>query len=159
MKKFLLIPGLIWVSMITKTQIGVPVHKTSDLITERVPLEGKPIKFIENACSTALRRAKAEHKYIFVDAYASWCGPCRQLKNTTFKDNQAADFFNKNFVNLSVDMEKGEGADLASKWAIQEYPTLLILDENGKVLLRSIGYVDAATLIAFGKKAFNRVSD
>lgn len=33
----------------------------------------------------------------------------KQLKNTTFKDSQAADLFNKNFVNLSVDMEKGQG--------------------------------------------------
>jgi thioredoxin 1 len=159
MKKLLLIPGLIWVSMLTKSPVYAPACKTSYLIIEKPPVKIKSITFIENTYSIALKKAKAERKYIFVDAYATWCGPCRQLKNTTFKDSKAAGFFNKNFVNLSVDMEKGEGVDLASKWDVQEYPTLLILEENGKVLLRSIGYVDARLLIALGKKALDSVSN
>jgi len=159
MKKLLLIPVMIWSSILTESQIDSPAYKPNDLTIERPPVKSKSITFIENTYSIALKKAKAEHKYIFVDAYATWCGPCRQLKNTTFKDSQAADFFNKNFVNLSVDMEKGEGVDLASKWEVQEYPTLLILDENGKVLLRSIGYLDAIQLRAFGKKAFKSVSN
>jgi thioredoxin 1 len=120
------------------------------------PAKSKPITFIENAYSTGLKKAKAEHKYIFVDAYATWCGPCKQLKKTTFMDNQAADFFNKTFVNVSVDMEKGEGMELVSKWEVQEYPTLLILDNNGNVVLRSTGYLDAKQLTAFGKKALQK---
>lgn len=122
-------------------------------IKQKPRVKGKPITFIENAFFTAVKKAKAERKYIFVDAYTTWCGPCKQLKNTTFKDSQTVDFFNKNFVNLSVDMEKGQGVDLASKWDVQEYPTLLILDYNGKVLFRSIGYMNAKQLINFGKQA------
>lgn len=158
MKKLLLIPVVIWGSIVTESQIDSPAYKPNNLTIEKPSVKIKSITFIENNYLNALRKAKAERKYIFVDAYATWCGPCRQLKNTTFKDSKAADFFNKNFVNLSLDMEKGEGADLASKWGVQEYPTLLILDENGKVLFRSIGYVDARQLTAFGKKGFNRIS-
>lgn len=121
--------------------------------TKNPPAKSKPIIFIENAYLTGLKKAKAEHKYIFVDAYATWCGPCKQLKKTTFVDDQAADFFNKTFVNVSIDMEKGEGMELASKWEVQEYPTLLILDYKGNVVLRSVGYLDAKQLTAFGKKA------
>ena len=132
------------------------INDVYNLIKEKPPVESKPITFIENAFSTALKKAKAEHKYIFVDAYTTWCGPCRQLKNTTFKDSHTADFFNQSFVNLSVDMEKGKGQDLAAQWEVEAYPTLLILDSNGKVLLRSIGYLDAKQLIAFGKKALEK---
>jgi thioredoxin 1 len=117
------------------------------------PGKDKQILFIENTFSTALKKAKAERKYIFVDAYAIWCGPCKQLKLTTFKDDKVADFFNKNFVNVAIDTEKGEGIKLALKWDVQEYPTLLILDYNGKVVFRSIGYLNAKQLIAFGKQA------
>lgn len=152
MKKLLLIPVMIWGSIVTESQIDSPVYKPNNLTIEKPPVKIKSITFIENAHSIALKKAKAEHKYIFVDAYASWCGPCKQLKNTTFKNSKTSDFFNKNFINLSVDMEKGEGAGLALKWEVQEYPTLLILDDNGKVLLRSIGYLDARQLMAFGKK-------
>lgn len=119
---------------------------------QKPPVNTKSIVFIENAFSSALKKAKAENKYIFVDAYTTWCSPCKRLKNTTFKNTQTADFFNKNFVNVSVDMEKGEGTDLAEKWGVQEYPTLLILDDTGTILVRSIGYLDAKQLTAFGKK-------
>jgi len=116
-------------------------------------VKNKRISFIEQNFSTALKKAKAERKFIFVDAYATWCGPCRQLKVTTFKDAKVADFFNTNFVNVGLDMEKGEGNNLALKWNVQEYPTLLILDYNGKVVFRSIGYLNAKQLIDFGKQA------
>lgn len=127
-------PLLLFAALISLSSFS-PVTKVYDAI--KVKPTVKPIVFIENSFSAALKKAKAERKYIFVDAYATWCGPCKQLKNKTFKDDQAADFFNKNFVNLSLDMEKGEGTDLAEKWGVQEYPTLLILDHSGKVVLRS----------------------
>ena len=84
-----------------------PIHKAYGLKKEKSREKNQAIIFIENAFSLALQKAKAEYKYIFVDAYATWCGPCRQLKNTSFKNTQTAEYFNKNFVNLSVDMEKG----------------------------------------------------
>jgi thiol:disulfide interchange protein len=117
------------------------------------PVAGsRSIVFIENDYARALKKAKAEDKYLFVDAYASWCGPCKELKQTTFNDSLAAEFFNKSFVNLSVDMEKEQGPSLSSKWGVEEYPTLLIIDMNGKILHRSVGYLNAGQLTAFGKK-------
>ena len=72
------------------------------------------IVFTAVSWSDALEKVKAAHKYIFVDAYASWCGPCKMLKATTFKNKEVAAFFNENFINLSIDMEKGEGVDLSA---------------------------------------------
>ncbi|MET3114178.1 thioredoxin 1 [Pedobacter sp. CG_S7] len=112
----------------------------------------KQINFIENSWGLALKKAKAEHKYIFVDAYTVWCGPCKLLKTTTFKDKQVADFFNTSFVNLSIDMEKGEGIKLAEKWGVDAYPTLLVLDPNGDVVLINVGYIKAEELLEIGHK-------
>ncbi|TCD07655.1 DUF255 domain-containing protein [Pedobacter frigidisoli] len=114
------------------------------------------INFIENSWTAALKKARTEHKYIFVDAYASWCGPCKQLKNTTFNDKEAAAFFNKNFVNLSIDMEKGEGVNLADQWGVQEYPTLMIFDSSGKKVLTSTGFLQPQDLIKFGQQALKK---
>jgi thioredoxin 1 len=115
--------------------------------------KAKQINFIENNWELTLKKAQAEHKYIFVDAYAVWCGPCKLLKTTTFKNHQVADFYNKNFVNISIDMEKGNGIKLAEKWGVEAYPTLLILDSNGNLVVGNTGYVDAKELLEFGKKA------
>src|SRR5688500_15291229 len=88
------------------------------------------IVFSSKEYKQVLAEAKAKHKKIFVDAYATWCAPCKQLQKTTFKDPKAAAYYNKNFINISVDVEKGNGIGLAEKWNIEGLPTLLILDEN-----------------------------
>lgn len=110
------------------------------------------INFIENSWDAAVKRAKSEHKYIFVDAYAVWCGPCKLLKATTFKNKEVAAFFNANFVNVSIDMEKGVGIQLSEKWGITAYPTLLIIDVNGEIITGSEGFVNAKDLLAVGQK-------
>lgn len=111
------------------------------------------VNFIENSWSAAVKKASAEKKLIFVDAYAVWCAPCRQLKATTFRDKLAAEYFNRNFVNLSLDMEKGEGEKLAEKWKVDEFPTLLMVDYLGNVVTGNVGFMDARDLIKFGERA------
>lgn len=118
--------------------------------------ESKHIVFIEDQWDEALKQASAQNKYIFVDAYASWCGPCKMLKLTTFKNSKAALFYNKNFVNVAIDMEKGQGPQLAAKWGLQAYPTLIIFNASGKPVLGSVGYIKADDLIKFGQEALKK---
>ena len=111
------------------------------------------ISFITGTWEQVAALAKKNGKYIFVDTYTAWCSPCRQLKNVTFKDREAAAFFNGNFINYTVDMEKGEGVELAEKWDVTEYPTLLFFTPEGKMVMKQIGYVNGKQLIEFGKQA------
>lgn len=57
---------------------------------------------------------------------------------------------------MAIDMEKGEGSDLASKWGIQAYPTLIILDSKCKPVLGTVGFIDAKDLIKFGQQALQK---
>lgn len=116
----------------------------------------KQINFIENSWPEALKQAAAQNKYIFVDAYASWCGPCKMLKATTFKNNNAAAFYNQNFINVALDMEKGNHPQLAQQWGMRAYPTLIILDSKGKIVLNTVGFITAKDLISFGEEALRR---
>jgi len=116
------------------------------------------ITFTEGTFNNALKQAAAQHKYVFVDAYASWCGPCKLLKATTFHNKKAADFYNANFVNISIDMEKGEGPQLAQEWGITAYPTLIVFTSSGRPLSGTMGYLDADNLIKFGKQAINKAT-
>lgn len=114
------------------------------------------ITFIEDDWNEALKQAAAQHKYIFVDAYATWCGPCKMLKATTFRDKNAADFYNKNFINIAIDMEKGLGPQLAAKWGMQAYPTLIIFNSKGDPVLGTVGFIKAPDLIKFGQAALKK---
>ncbi|SEL10440.1 thioredoxin family protein [Parapedobacter koreensis] len=97
--------------------------------------------------------AKKSGQYIFVDAYTSWCGPCKLLKATTFKDKDAVAYFNSHFINYTADMEQGEGIGLAEKWNVTAYPALLFFTPEGKMVLKQVGYVDGKKLVEIGQQA------
>lgn len=113
------------------------------------------IQFENDNWDNTLAKAKKENKLVFLDGYTSWCGPCRMLKETTFKDESVAEFFNKNFINTTIDLEKGEGPALSKKYNVTGYPTLLVLDANGEVVAESKGYLSAKQLIKFGNYALS----
>jgi len=95
--------------------------------------------------------AKKENKLIFLDVYATWCGPCKKLKSKTFSDKEVGDFYNQTFINVALDGEKGEGLELARKYGVRGYPTLLFIDANGKVVSGTSGYHNPSEFIALGK--------
>lgn len=109
------------------------------------------IKFTEAKWAQILKKAKAEKKVIFLDAYASWCGPCKRLQKEVFTQKEVGDVFNEKFINVKMDMEKGEGPALTQQYPLEAYPTLFFIDGNGKVVKKVIGFYPAAELVAIGK--------
>ncbi len=109
------------------------------------------IHFTESSWNNILKKAKAEKKVIFLDAYASWCGPCKMLQKNVFTRKEVGDYFNKSFINVKMDMEKGEGPMLSQRYPLEAYPTLLFIDGNGRVLKKVIGYQAPDQLLAIGK--------
>jgi thioredoxin-related protein len=113
--------------------------------------KNKGIYFFQGSWEEVLLKAKEEHKYIFIVFYATWCGSCKQIKKS-FKDEKVGDYYNKNFINFSINGESKEGRDLMYKYKIQSYPTLLIVDFNGKVATKSVGVLKPYVLINFGRR-------
>ena len=113
------------------------------------------IIFKELNWKEAISIAKKENKIIFIDCYTSWCGPCKMLANTTFKENSVGEFFNKNFICLKMDMEKGEGINIGKKYNVKAFPTLLFIDFNENLKHRIVGYQTSEKLIEEGSIALN----
>ena len=86
--------------------------------------------------------AQQENKPIFVDVYAEWCGPCKYMTNTVFKDAAVADFMNKHYINYKLDGEKGEGINFASTYNLMAYPTLFFFDAQGNIIHKYVGAAD-----------------
>ena len=114
------------------------------------------IHFIEQDWDKALKTAQDQDKLVFLDIYATWCGPCKMLKQYTFTDAKVGEFFNKNFINISVDGEKGVGPSLAEKYAIEGYPSLIVADATGKPVLITAGYIPSDILMKFANEALKR---
>lgn len=109
------------------------------------------IKFTEGNWAAILKRAKAEKKVIFLDAYTTWCGPCKLLQKNVFTKPEVGALFNQKFINVKVDMESGEGPKLAQKYPLEGYPTLFFIDGDGKIVKQVIGYQNPETLVSIGK--------
>jgi thiol:disulfide interchange protein len=111
------------------------------------------IKFDEGNFSSLLAKAKKENKLIFLDAYASWCGPCKLMAKNIFTLQSVGDYYNGHFVNAKMDMEKGEGVELAKKYNVRAYPTYLFINGDGEIVHRVLGYVEEKPFIQFAKDA------
>ncbi len=99
-------------------------------------------------------KAKKENKLIFMDAFTTWCGPCKWMSKNIFTDKTVADYYNANFINAKIDMEKGEGIDIAKEYKVSCYPNLVYIDGDGKLVHRAAGSMEAAAFIDLGKTAY-----
>jgi thiol-disulfide isomerase/thioredoxin len=119
-------------------------------------LRAQGIEFFHGTWPEALELAKSEEKIIFVDAFASWCGPCKRMAKETFPNEKVGEFFNANFVCLKLDMEKPENEAFASKYPVSSYPTLMFIDETGKIVLKDVGAKSVEQILETGKKALGK---
>lgn len=106
------------------------------------------INFRNVSLEEAKKLAKKEKKIIFIDAYASWCGPCKMLDKNTFPDPSVGTYFNDKFINLKIDCEKHpDGAEVMKTYGITAYPTLLWIDSDGKLVKKELGYKSPEQLL------------
>ncbi|HEX6913620.1 MAG TPA: thioredoxin fold domain-containing protein [Chitinophagaceae bacterium] len=114
------------------------------------------IQFVKNmSWKQILQLAKQQNKMIFLDAYASWCGPCKYMERDIYPQDEVGAYYNGNFINVMMDMEAGEGITLSEEFGITAYPTFLFISASGKVLHKSVGAMEADEFIALGKEAKN----
>lgn len=101
--------------------------------------QDRSIKFTEKPWQEIVALAKQENKLIFLDAYASWCGPCKWMAANMFTNDSIADYFNKTFICASFDMEKGEGLDLRKKFGVRAYPSLIFINTSENMVHERVG--------------------
>lgn len=87
------------------------------------------------AASTA---AKARETMVMVAFVTDWCTWCERMECETFKDPRVREELAR-LVPMLLDAE-GDGVELASRFAITTYPTLVFLDSSGREIERLSGF-------------------
>lgn len=101
--------------------------------------DSKGVKFTDGTLTEIRQAAAKANKLIFVDIYTVWCGPCKFLSSDIFPKESVGKFMNEKFINAKFDAEKGEGIEIAKAFDVKGYPTMLILDKDGKEQGRIVG--------------------
>lgn len=116
--------------------------------------KGEGIEFSKVTFEKAKKEAAKSGKLVFIDAYTDWCGPCKRMAATTFQDPEVGAFFNENFVNIKVEMEKdADGTEIAKRYRVSAYPTMLIVDGNGNLVKSVVGFKTKEQLMAIAESA------
>mgnify|MGYP001723015828 CR=1 FL=1 len=103
--------------------------------------EIKGTVFEKGTLKELLAKAAKEKKYLFVDVYATWCGPCRAFGPIFEAASNEPENANIAFVKVDIDANQ----DLAQAAGIQAVPTLMIA-KQGEVIFQQAGALQAADL-------------
>ena len=110
------------------------------------------IEFDRLTLAQAKNQSAKTGKLIFIDCYTDWCGPCKRMAATSFKDDKVGRIFNDKFINLKIEMEKNpDGAVLARMYKVRAYPTLLVIDGKGNLVKKLVGMQSRDGLLAMAK--------
>lgn len=108
--------------------------------------------------------ANAENKFIFVDAFATWCGPCKQMDGEVYTDSLLGKVIDGKFVSIKIQIDKTrkdsenvrrlykDAETFAKIYDVKVFPTFLFFSPNGKLLYKDVGYKtvkDFITLVDF----------
>ena len=99
--------------------------------------------------------ANEENKLIFLDAFTSWCAPCKWMESNVFVQPQVYEYFNANFINTKFDCEKGEGIAIAEKYQVRSFPTYLFIDGEGELVYRTQSRMEADAFLKEAENANN----
>jgi thiol-disulfide isomerase/thioredoxin len=112
---------------------------------------GEGIKFFKGTWEEVLVEASKQGKPIFVDFYATWCGPCIRLSKEVFTQDAVGNFFNENVISFKVDAEKEE-LTLVEEVGLDAYPTLVFFNAEGKVVKKHVGYIEEEALVGLARQ-------
>jgi len=106
------------------------------------------INFKVITLAEAKKIAKSENKPLFVFTHAIWCSTCKKMEQEVLVQKELGDAFNKDFVNVAIDLDSPEGHKLNELYAINATPTLFFFKTDGSLAKKSEGFADAEDLLA-----------
>jgi len=91
-----------------------------------------------------MNRARDESKPVFIDFYADWCAPCKELDKQTYSTPEVV-ARSQRFIMMKVDLTSSDDPQaefLRKKYQARGVPTLVFLTPDGQEItnLRGTGF-------------------
>lgn len=114
-----------------------------------------------------LEKAKSENKYIFVDCYATWCGPCKRMDEKTYPSEKVGQYVNPRFISVRMQVDSTDQDDeqikgmygdvhkMVQQYSVHSFPSFLFFSPEGKLMHRDVGYKNDSDFIILAMNATN----
>lgn len=89
------------------------------------------INFFNGSLAEAKAEAKKQNKFLIIDGFTDWCGWCKYMDKNIYPVKEVGDFYNAHYIFLEMNMEKGEGIEVARQYRLNSYPSFLFFDSAG----------------------------
>jgi thiol:disulfide interchange protein len=102
---------------------------------------------------SGLERAGAEGKPMVIFFFASWCGYCKRMDRTTWKDPAVIETLSEKAIAVRIDGEETAerngfiGNELAARFGVGTYPTIVLLSDGGREISRAVGFREPRELL------------
>jgi len=130
--------------------------------------ETKGIKFNQDLTwDQVKKKAREENLFIFLDCYATWCGPCHFMADSVFTRKKVGDFINPNFLAIKVQMDSTQNDNneiklwykdanyIKQEYNINAFPEFLFFSPAGEIVHKGLGSKGIEEFIALAKDALN----
>jgi thioredoxin-related protein len=114
-----------------------------------------------------LKKAKKENKYIFIDCFTTWCGPCKKMDKEVYENDSVGSLLNAKFISVKVQMDSTKGdnefirnwyktaKEMGTAYRVAEYPTMLFFSPDGELVYKDFGYKMPAAFMLVAQDALN----
>jgi thioredoxin-related protein len=130
--------------------------------------QGQGVKFEEGVSwQQILNKARESHKYIFMDCFTTWCGPCKEMDKEIYTNRIVGNFLNAEYISIKMQMDtsKSDSENVRSfyhdahsiqdKYWVTAYPSFLFFSEDGKIVNKGIGYKDVNEFMEMAKNSLD----
>lgn len=148
-KYFIVFASVIFITIIVLLWQKFYQNQTDEQAREALTASG--MNFYDNSIDKALQKAIKEKKNLMIYFYASWCGVCKKMKEEVFSNTRVNTFYNANFVNMALNIEK-EGKSLSEKYEVSGFPAMIFINEEGKIIQKIVGFKNVDEFLDIGKK-------
>lgn len=112
-------------------------------------------------------KAKMERKYIFVDCFATWCGPCKQMDKEVYSSEKVGAFLNNKFISIKLQMDTTKqdneevknwypfAVSFSKQFKVTGFPTYLFFSPDGNIVNKQFGYYKVDDFITIAGNTLN----
>jgi len=112
----------------------------------------EPLRW-ETDLGRAQQMAAQTNRLVLIHFWGSWCGPCLQMEREVFSKPGLGTALSPYYVPVRIQVEKGMNEDLAQRFAVDAFPSDIVMTSQGQIVHRSKGFQAAEQYVAMLQQA------